>query len=245
MRSLALLLLVAGWAWCGAAQAACDRSAFRVAIDVGHDRTHPGATSARGQNEFEYNLALSELVLRQLVAAGFTGSFRIGESGAPITLASRPALARAGRASVFVSLHHDSAQKRYFSSWTYNGRVLPFSDEFHGYSIFVSAGSPLAAQNIAMATDLGRALRAAGLTPSLHHAALVEGEGRTLLNPNLGIYQFDQLAVLRGATTPALLLESGVIVNREEEQAIRSGAYHPKIAAALVDALTAYCNGRR
>lgn len=224
-----------------AAQSACDRKAFRIALDIGHDRSHPGATSARGATEFSYNLSLSELVLHALQENGFISTFRIGETGAPISLNSRPAQAKAGHADVFVSLHHDSAQQQYFSTWTYNGRMLPFSDEFHGFSIFVSTSSSLSKANLTLATDLGRALRAQGLTPSLHHAALVEGEGRTLLNADLGIYRFDQLAVLRGASMPALLLESGVIVNRDEEQAIRTGGYHPKIASALVRALTEFC----
>lgn len=223
----------------------CDRSAFPIALDVGHDRTHPGAVSARGTAEFDYNLKLSELVLRRLQENGFTAAFRIGDSGAPLSLSSRPARAREGHAAVFISLHHDSAQKQYFSTWSYNGRLLPFSDDFHGFSIFVSTSSAFSKENLALATDLGRALRAQGLAPSLHHAALVEGEGRRLLNPDLGIYRFDQLAVLRGASMPALLLESGVIVNRDEEQAIRAGGYHSKIASALVSAITQFCDDAR
>ena len=62
-----------------------------------------------------------------------------------------------------------------------------------------------------------------------------------LLDPSLGIYRFDELMVLRGATMPALLLESAVIVNRDEEQAIRAGTYHPKVVAALVQAIGQYC----
>ena len=89
---------------------------------------------------------------------------------------------------------------------------------------------------------LGRALKARGLTPSPHHAEGIPGENRTLLDPTLGIYRFNELAVLRGATMPALLLESGIIVNRDEEQAIQSGRYHPKVAAALVQAVTQYCS---
>jgi N-acetylmuramoyl-L-alanine amidase len=92
-----------------------------------------------------------------------------------------------------------------------------------------------------LATLLGRALVVRNLTPSLHHAEAVPGENRTLLGSSLGIYQFDELAVLRGATMPALLLESAVIVNRDEELAIQSGSYHPRVVGALVSAITQYC----
>ena len=32
-----------------------------------------------------------------------------------------------------------------------------------------------------------------------------------------------------------------VIVNRDEEQAIQSGQYHPRVVAALVEALSRHC----
>ena len=228
-------------ACCPALAAGCDKGRFVVALDVGHDRAHPGATSARGEVEFDYNLALSGLVLGALQANGFARAFRIGETGGPITLASRPQRARDGHAAMFISLHHDFVQPHYLSQWSYQGRSLAYSDDFHGYSIFVSTRSPWARQNLVLADDLGRALRARGLAPSLHHAAPEDGERHPLLDRELGIYQYDSLAVLRGATMPALLLELAVIVNRDEEQAIRSGLYHPKMVAAIVEAVTAFC----
>jgi N-acetylmuramoyl-L-alanine amidase len=219
----------------------CQPSNFKVAIDIGHDKRRPGATSSRGVTEFIYNHDLAELVVSALRASGFNLSFLIGESGEPMPLSRRPQLATEEKAALFVSLHHDSAQKQYFSEWTFEGHKYLYSDRFHGYSIFVSHSSRWASDSLAMATLLGQELKAKGLTPSLHHAEAIPGEGRALLDPALGIYAFDGLAVLRGATMPALLLESGLIVNRDEEQAIRSGAYYPKVVAALVAAITRYC----
>ena len=224
--------------------AACQNSTFRIALDIGHYKAKPGATSARGITEFTYNRALAELVLTALKASGYTSAFLIGESGDPLPLPRRSQIAREENADLFISLHHDSAQKQYFSEWMFEGHSYPYSDKFHGYSIFVSTSSHWARESMALATDLGRALEAHGLTPSPHHAEAIPGEGRTLLDPALGIYRFDELAVLRGATMPAILLESGLIVNRDEEQSIQSGTYHPKVVAALVEAITQYCNHR-
>src|ERR1700722_4033073 len=220
----------------------CQKSTFKIALDIGHYNARPGAISARGITEFTYNRALAELVLTALKAAGFEQTFLIGESGELMPLERRPAIARAQHAALFISLHHDSAQTQYFSEWVFEGQSHPYSDKFHGYSIFVSQSSHWAKDSLALASLLGRALKANGLTPSLHHAEPIAGEGRTLLDPALGIYAFDGLAVLRGATMPALLLESGLIVNRDEEQQIRSGVYHPKVVAALVSAITQYCD---
>lgn len=219
----------------------CDRSTLKVALDIGHDKTRPGAISARGITEFSYNHALAELALTALKANGFTAAFLIGESGSPMSLGRRSQIAQEENAALFISLHHDSAQKQYFSEWTFDGHQYPYSDRFHGYSIFVSNSSRWATASLELATLLGRALKAKGLTPSPHHAEAISGENRAVLDPTLGIYAFDGLAVLRSATMPALLLESGLIVNRDEEQAIQAGTYHPKVVAALVEAISKYC----
>ena len=219
----------------------CQKDRLTIALDIGHDLTHPGATSALGVPEFTYNQALGREAARALQAVGFTRIVLIGESGAPMPLHRRTRIAREAGAAVFVSLHHDSAQKQYFSTWMVDGRALPYSDAFQGYSIFVSTHAAQARESMALAADLGRALQGWGLTPSPHHAEPVAGENRALLDPVLGIYQYNELAVLRGAAMPALLLESGVIVNRREEQTIRAGGYHPRVAAALVDAISRHC----
>ena len=223
-------------------RAACQKSTFKIALDIGHYKTKPGAISARGITEFTYNHALAGLVLAALKTRGFEAAFLIGESGDPLPLPRRSQIAQEEKADLFISLHHNSVQKQYFSEWMFEGHSHPYSDKFHGYSIFVSTSSHWAKESMTLATLLGRALKANGLTPSLHHAEAIPGENRTLLNSALGIYRFDELAVLRGATMPALLLESGLIVNRDEEQSIQSGMYHPKVVAALVEAITQYCN---
>ena len=159
-------------------------------------------------------------------------------------LTRRTEIALEAEATLFISLHHDSSQKQYFSTWQFEGRTLPYSDTFHGYSIFVSARSKWAAKSRELATYLGQALHSEGLTPSLHHAEPIPGESRKVLDGNLGTFEFGELAVLKSATMPALLLEAGIIVNRYEEQSIQAGLYHPKVVAALVTAIDRYCNRR-
>lgn len=226
-------------------RASCRKNTFKIAIDIGHYRAKPGAMSARGVTEFSYNHSLGVLTLQALKARGFDTTFLIGETGTFMPLEQRPAIANEKNASLFISLHHDSAQRKYFSSWTFEGHSHAYSDTFHGYSIFVSGSSRWAKESLAFAMDLGTALKARGLKPSMHHAEPIPGENRTLLVPELGIYRFDDLAVLRGASMPSLLLESAVIVNREEEHAIQSGLYHPKVVSALVDAVTQFCNDQQ
>ena len=224
-----------------AAPAGCRPAGFRVALDIGHYEARPGALSATGVTEFTYNLSLAQRVLAALRQAGFTAAFLIGESGAPLPLERRTAIAADAGAVLFVSLHHDSVQPQYLSQWIVDGHPQHYSDLFHGYSVFISGKNPHEPESRAFATILGAALLARGLTPSLHHAEKIAGENRPLLDPRIGLYRFDDLVVLKTARMPAVLLESGIIVNRAEEQQIRNGDYHQRVTAALVDAIEEFC----
>jgi N-acetylmuramoyl-L-alanine amidase len=221
----------------------CVPGRFRIALDIGHYRAAPGATSATGVSEFDYNLALARKVGPALNAAGFTAITLVGEAGTPLQLQERTRIAQAAGAVLFISLHHDSVQPRYLTNWTVDGRSERYSDMFHGYSIFVSDRNRDPVSSLTFAKLLGEALLSTGLTPSLHHAEPIEGEGRPLLDSRLGIYRFDGLMVLRTATMPAVLLESAVIVNRAEEQRVKTGEYHAKVVSALVQAVRSYCTG--
>lgn len=232
---LALLL------WSGVTSAGACPVGFAVALDIGHTLAAPGAASARGQPEFRFNQALAHVVLVTLQDAGYGGSFLVGDSGAPLRLEERTRVARERGAGLFLSLHHDSVQAQYLSDWLVAGHPQRFSDRFHGFSLFVSATTPLAGPSQAFATALGTALVQGGLTPSLHHAEPIPGEERLLLDPRIGLYRFDQLAVLRTATMPSALLESGIIVNRDEELLMGQDSTRRTIAGAVLKAVNQVC----
>ncbi len=242
-RRLAVLLLATLAAWPGpslAASSGCDPATLTVALDVGHSLASPGATSARGAPEFEYNRRLALLVAAAVAKAGFP-VLPIGAAGTPIRLEERTRLARAGGAGLFLSLHHDSVQPHYLLDWTVDGHTRRYSDRFRGFSLFVSGATAQAAPSRAFAGLLGEALLAAGLTPTLHHAEPIPGEGRPLLDARIGLHRYDQLAVLRTAAMPAVLLEAGVIVHRDEEEQVRSGQIGARVAEAVAASVRRFC----
>jgi N-acetylmuramoyl-L-alanine amidase len=220
---------------------ACEPAEFPIAIDVGHDRARPGAVSARGAPEFEFNLALAREVLATLRAAGFSRSFLIGESGAPLELRGRTATAGRAGARVLVSIHHDSVQPRYLEPWTFQGRVREHTTHARGFSLFVSARNSFFAASKDLAVRIGSELRATGKRPSLHHAEPIEGEGREVIDPLNGVYRFDDLVVLRSAAMPAVLLEAGVIKHSDEELVVATRAFRADVAGAIRSALEQAC----
>jgi len=214
-----------------------NRADFIVAVDVGHSLKEGGALSARGVPEFLFNRDLAEAVISELNLQGFRNLFLIGVLGDALTLKERAQLALAKRANLLVSLHHDSVQPKYLSTWIYEQRQLSYCDRFHGYSIFYSErnGSPKA--SLEFAHLLGEELRNSGCIPSLHHAENIKGERRQLLDGELGTYRFDDLVVLKSSAMPAVLLEAGIIVNRAEEVRLADPQTQKLMAASIARAV--------
>lgn len=239
-RWLALGLVLAA----GNAARACDRAAFVIAIDPGHTRASPGAISARGVPEAQFNEVLAQRVLTELKQEGFAKAFLTNRNQASISLLDRVLRAGERNAQLFVSIHHDSAQPQLLSTWTYQGRQHAYTEDIVGYSLFVSDSNGDAAGSLRFAQLLGTRLRDVCLTPTLHHAEKIPGESRELLDEKLGIYRFDDLVVLKSARMPAVLFEAGVIVNRNEELLLRSTTHQKKLASALAGAVVDFCEGR-
>lgn len=203
-----------------------------VAVDVGHYLAEPGATSARGRPELEFNRDLAVELGRALEARGFRAQL-IGANGDMTVLSRRTAAAR--EAALFVSVHHDSVQPHYLEEWEHAGEVRKFSDRFAGFSLFVSRRNPQFEQSLACASAIGARLQAAGFAPSLYHAEPIPGESKPFADRANGVHYYENLVVLHSASQPAVLLEAGVIVNRAEELALRDPATRRLIAAAAAE----------
>lgn len=221
----------------------CNPARFVVAVDVGHSRKSSGATSARGLPEFKFNQTLAKALQQALQADGFSKAFLINADGRIGSLSARVRAAERARADLFISIHHDSVQPKYLRRWTVDGKTRRYSDEFQGYSLFVSAKNSRFEDSQRVALLVGVALRARGQTPTLHHAEPIKGENRPLLDRRLGVYRFDDLIVLKRNKMPALLVEAGVIVHRDEETAMADPARQQLLAAAIVAGVRGYCAG--
>jgi N-acetylmuramoyl-L-alanine amidase len=191
-----------------------------VAVDVGHYAAEPGVISASGVPEFEYNLALALDLKAELEKLQLQVRL-IGEKGDYAVLHQRTR--DAAGADLFLSIHHDSVKER----------LLPRAGEFAGFSLFVSRDNPQRRQSLACASRIGRAMKESGFTPSRYHADPELGESRPFADEANGVHYYDNLAVGRSASMPSLLVEAGVIVNREEEGRMRDPSVRRRIAAAV------------
>jgi N-acetylmuramoyl-L-alanine amidase len=193
-----------------------------VAVDVGHYAAEPGVISAAGIPEFQYNLALAQEVKSELEKRKLATRL-IGERGDYAILHHRTRDAQG--ADLFVSIHHDSVKES----------LLPRADDFSGFSLFVSRLNSKPELSLACASAIGAQLKAAGFVPSRYHADPATGAPRPFADEANGVHYYDNLAVARTATMPSVLVEAGVIVNREEERRMRDPQVRGRIAGAVAE----------
>jgi N-acetylmuramoyl-L-alanine amidase len=226
---------------------ACDRAAFRVVVDVGHTAESPGAKSARGVGEYDFNLRLAALIEQDLLRAGFGKTvLLVTEGPARKSLVDRVKRANGSSADLFLSIHHDSVPDSFLQAWEYQGEEHHFSDRFKGHSLFFSIDNADPDGSLLFGRLLGEELNSRGLQYTPHYIEKFMGHRqRLLVDAKAGVYRYDQLIVLKTTQMPAVLLEAGSIINRDEELVMISPERQSLVAAAVTDAVEGFCAIRR
>jgi N-acetylmuramoyl-L-alanine amidase len=226
--------------------AQCNHATFRIVVDVGHTAEAPGALSARGVPEYDFNLRLAKQIEEKLIERGFAEAILlITEGPARRGLSERVARANALKADLLVSIHHDSVPQVFKEEWEHGGQKHSYCDKFKGHSIFVSHENHKRAASYTFGSLLGRSLKANGLQYTPHYSESFMGKWRRdLVDAEAGVYRYDALIVLRTTRMPAVLLEAGSIVNRDEELLLASADHRRLIAASVVSAVDKFCASR-
>lgn len=221
----------------------CDAASFRLIVDVGHTPESPGAISARGVNEYDFNYKLAKVIESRLRDAGFIRTHLLLATGQAIpSLVRRVGQANAMSADLLVSIHHDSVPEAFKTAWEFDGRKLSYSDRFKGHSIFVSADNADYQNSVAFAKLLGARLKAHGLAYTPHYKeAFMGARRRNLIDEDTGVYRYDQLLILRTTKMPSVLLEAGSIIHRDEEELMGKDEHQITIANAVTEAVGGFC----
>jgi N-acetylmuramoyl-L-alanine amidase len=224
----------------------CTRSTFRVVVDVGHTLDVPGAMSARGVPEYTFNLQLARDIKQALVDAGFEQTVLMITGTAPWRgLFERAVRANAMHADLFIAIHHDSVPDNLKQVWEYAGQKNEFNDDYPGYAIFISNENADPAGSLLFGSMLGHELERRNLHYTPHYTlALMGHRRRILVDADAGVYRYDQLIVLRATRMPAVLLEAGSIVNRQEELELATPERRSLTSAAVAAAVADFCAAR-
>ena len=219
-----------------------------VLIDPGHGGRDPGAPTVSGSTtEKVLTLAMAR-ELRDLLAR--RGRVRVAltrDDDRYLTLDQRAALAGRIGASLYLSLHMDSAP----NPLARGGTVYSLSDVASDAEAARLAGRENGAAGAgrvvdgsveAMLNDL--ALREQ-MTASAELASRLvrKAQGRVHLRPEP--HRFALFHVLKAAEVPAVLFEAGYVSNAEDELSLTTVAGRAKTVAALADAVEADVAVRR
>ncbi len=224
--------------------AKCDPAKLRIVVDVGHTRQSDGAMSARDVPEYNFNLNLATRVVEKLKAEGFAETqLLITEGKARPSLIRRVASANGMKADLFLSIHHDSVPDKFKEKWEFEGKKIEYSDRFSGYSLFVSKENPYFETSFQLARLIGQRVEGARTSNIADQYALpIMGKYRhDLLDKDVGVYRYDHLVVLMTTHMPAVLLEAGSIINRDEEVQMALPERQDMITTSVATAFRKFC----
>jgi N-acetylmuramoyl-L-alanine amidase len=212
-----------------------------VLLDPGHGGRDPGAPGVSGTiSEKQLTLTMAR-ELRELLAK--RGRVRVAltrDDDRYLTLDQRAALAGRIGASLYLSLHMDSAPNPMARGATvYSLSDVASDAEAAKFAARENAsggaGAPATAGSVeAMLADLGLREQM-NASADLAVRMVRKSKGRVLLRPEP--HRFAAFHVLRRAQVPAVLFEAGYVSNAEDEVSLTSPKGRAPIVAALADAI--------
>ena len=213
-----------------------------VLIDPGHGGRDPGATAVSGDvSEKDLALQLARELRDRLAADGRVRIAMTRDDDRYLTLDQRSALARGLGASLYVSVHMDSAPNPLARGASVYSLSDVASDEeadrlaqSENRALERSAGSDGSVRAILSDLVLRSQMTASA---NLAERLVRNSQGRVELRPQP--HRFADFHVLRSAGVPAVLFEAGYISNVDDEAMLRDPKQRAQIVAALARAIEA------
>jgi N-acetylmuramoyl-L-alanine amidase len=212
-----------------------------VVIDPGHGGRDPGAVSVSGTvAEKQLTLALARELRDRLIERGRVRVALTRDSDRYLTLEERAGVARVLGASLFLSIHMDSAA----NPLARGASVYSLSDvasdaEAARFAAAQNAGGIAGAADgsvRSMLSDLAlRSLMSA--SADLASRLVRKSAARVEMRPEP--HRFATFHVLRRAEAPAVLFEAGYVSNADDELLLRSPEHRKALVAGLAETIEA------
>lgn len=212
-----------------------------VVIDAGHGGHDPGAAGVSGSIvEKQLTLALARELRDRLVDRGRVRVALTRDSDRYLTLEDRAGVARRLGASLFLSLHMDSAR----NPTARGASVYSLSDvasdaEAARFAMAQNAGGVVSEADGSVRSMLSDLALRSQMSASADLAARLvrKSSARVAMRPEP--HRFARFHVLRRAEAPAVLFEAGYVSNAEDEQLLRSPEHRAALVASLAETIEA------
>jgi N-acetylmuramoyl-L-alanine amidase len=220
-----------------------------VLIDPGHGGRDPGAAGVSGTvSEKQLTLAMATELADLLEERGRVRVALTREDDRYLTLDQRAAIARRVGASLFISIHMDSAPNPLARGTTvYSLSDVASSAEAARFANAENrAGEPLSSASNGSLRSILSDLALRGQmeqSAELARRTVRRAAGRVALRPRP--HQFAAFHVLRRADTPALLVEAGYISNVDDEALLVTPAGRAPLVRVLAQTIEADLAARR
>ena len=213
-----------------------------VLIDAGHGGRDPGASSVSGEtSEKALTLQLSRELRDALSKRGRVRVALTREDDRYLTLDQRAALARRIGASLYVSVHMDSAPNPLArGASVYSLSDVASDEEAERLALKENSAVGKASDGDgSVRSILSDLVLRSRMTASADFAERLvrHSKGRVALRPQP--HRFADFLVLRSAGVPAVLFVAGYISNVEDEELLRSPAHRSRIVQALAATIEA------
>lgn len=212
-----------------------------VVIDPGHGGSDPGAISVSGEvSEKQLSLELARELRDKLVERGRVRVAMTRDDDRYLSLEQRAQVARRTGASLFVSLHMDSAPNPLARGASiYSLSDVASDSEAARFAESENRGIVAAEADGSVRSMLSDLAMRDQMVSSADFATRVKSKsaGRFEMRPEP--HRFAAFHVLRRADTPAVLFEAGYISNADDEMLLRTPAHRTAIVLALAQAIEA------
>jgi N-acetylmuramoyl-L-alanine amidase len=216
----------------------------KVIVDAGHGGNDPGAIGRTGLREKDINLDIAKRLAKLLSSQGI-GVTMTRSTDKFVSLASRVDIANSSEADLFISIHSNANRVKGLNGFEVY-YVSPYINDFRRALAAAQNAKPnldkscFASDSLNLKATLWDMIYNSSRAESITLAhSICHSIGHDLDTKVLGV-KGANFYVLKGARTPAVLIEIGFVSNPAEERLLRNGYYRQQIAEAVAAGINNY-----
>ncbi|WBX83575.1 N-acetylmuramoyl-L-alanine amidase [Sphingosinicella microcystinivorans] len=219
-----------------------------VVIDAGHGGKDVGTISVLGEKKYEKDvvLAIAKAIKKELDASGRVKAILTRDDDTYLRHRDRFGVARQNNASLFISVHADSAPVPNASGATVYTLSETASDAEAARLAAkenrsdIIAGVDLAVETNEVSDILIDLAQRETMNTSAEFAAILQREMRQDIKVRSQFHRFAGFLVLKAPDVPSVLLETGYLSNEEDSKFLFSASGQQRIAKAVRRAVEAH-----